>query len=60
MLGQADKPQEKQEVDRSTILKRNATAAQGALAGNASTLLSGTGGVSSNALNLGSSSLLGQ
>jgi len=59
-LGEADKPQAKQEVDRSTILKRNATAAQGALAGNASTLLSGTGGVSAGSLNLGSSSLLGQ
>jgi hypothetical protein len=58
-LTQADKPQAKQEVDRSTILKRNATAAMGALSGNSSTLLSGTGGVSAGSLNLGGNSLLG-
>lgn len=58
-LTQADKPQAKQEVDRSALLKRNATAAMGALAGNSSTLLSGTGGVSPGSLNLGSNSLLG-
>ena len=59
-LGQADKPQAKQEVDRNAILKRNGNASMGALSGNASTLLSGTGGVASSVLNLGSSSLLGQ
>lgn len=55
-----DKPQEKQAVDQSVLLKRNATAAAGALSGNASTLLTGSGGVSPGNLNLGSTSLLGQ
>lgn len=59
-LTQADKPQAKQEVDRSAIEKRNGVAAMGALAGNGSTLLTGSGGVSSGSLNLGSSTLLGQ
>ena len=60
-LTQADKPaQAAQAVDRNALLKRNATAAMGALAGNASTLLSGTSGVSPGSLNLGGNSLLGK
>jgi hypothetical protein len=50
-----DKPQ-----DQSVLMKRNATAAAGALSGNASTLLTGSGGVNPATLNLGSTSLLGQ
>lgn len=55
-----DKPQEQKAIDQSVLLKRNATAAAGALSGNASTLLTGSGGVSPATLNLGSTSLLGQ
>lgn len=59
-MTQAQRPQEKQQVDQTEILKRNATAATGALSGNASTLLTGSGGVDSGSLNLGTSTLLGQ
>lgn len=59
-LTQADKPQAAQQVDRSKIEQRNSVAAMGALSGNSSTLLTGSGGVASGSLNLGSSALLGQ
>ena len=59
-LTQADKPQAAQAVDRAELLKRNAAAASSALSGNASTLLSGSSGISPGSLNLGSNSLLGK
>ncbi len=54
------KLQEKQAVNRSKLLERNASAAAGALSGNSSTLLTGSGGISPQSLSLGSSTLLGE
>lgn len=60
-LTAADKPQAAKEADMSQIAKKNALAASatGALSGNNSTLLTGSQGVSSGALNLGQNTLLG-
>ena len=58
----ADKPpgvQAEKQVDRAAIADKNGLAAMGALAGNSSTLLTGSQGVTGG-LNLGGSTLLGQ
>jgi len=61
-ITQADKPQEVKQVDQSALQKKNALAmaAGGSLSGNSGTLLTGSSGVNSNSLNLGTSTLLGQ
>jgi len=61
-LTQADRPQEANTVDRAALLNKNASAASaaGALSGNSSTLLTGSTGVATGGLNLGTSTLLGQ
>lgn len=59
----ADKPpQAEKAADLNSIAKKNALAAAagGQLAGNSSTLLTGSTGVDPGSLNLGTSSLLGQ
>lgn len=58
----ADKPQQVQAPDVSQIKNKNAlaAAAAGQLAGNNSTLLTGSTGVAGSSLNLGTSTLLGQ
>jgi hypothetical protein len=59
----ADKPpgvQAEKQVDRNLMLNKNTIASAGALAGNSSTLLTGSQGVNPGSLNLGSSTLLGQ
>lgn len=60
-LTQADKPQAEKAPDRSQIENKNAmaAAAAGQLAGNNSTLLTGSQGINPGTLNLGSSTLLG-
>ncbi|MGJ7508690.1 hypothetical protein [Variovorax sp. GT1P44] len=61
-LTQADKPQAAKDVDLNAIKNKNAmaAAAAGQLSGNNSTLLTGSSGVNSGSLNLGTSTLLGQ
>ncbi len=57
----ADKPQAAQAVDPAALAKKNALAASaaGALAGNSSTVLSGSQGIAPASLNLGTNTLLG-
>jgi hypothetical protein len=60
---EADKPPQAEKApDTADIARKNALAASatGALAGNSSTLLTGSAGVSPGSLNLGGSTLLGQ
>jgi len=64
-INPGDKPpgvQAEKAVDRSALLNRNAAAAgaDGAFAGQGSTLLTGARGINSSSLNLGTSTLLGQ
>ena len=59
----ADKPQTVQaekQVDRNLMLNKNTLASAGALAGNSSTLLTGSQGINSSSLSLGGNVLLGQ
>lgn len=60
-LTQADKPQDVKGPDLSQIKDKNAlaAAAAGQLAGNNSTLLTGSSGIASGNLNLGTNTLLG-
>jgi hypothetical protein len=61
-LTAADRPQlqEVKPVDLNAIRNKNAQLAAGSLAGQASTLLTGSSGIDSSTLNLGRSTLLGQ
>jgi len=60
-LTQADKPPAQLKApDQAAMLEKNSIAAMGALAGNSSTLLTGSSGVAPGSLNLGASTLLGQ
>ncbi len=57
----ADKPQAAKQVEADPVKQKNAmlAAATGALAGNNSTLLTGSSGVDPSGLNLGKNTLLG-
>lgn len=58
---EADKPQDAKQADLNAIKNKNAlaAAASGQLAGNNSTLLTGSTGVDASGLNLGTNTLLG-